>query len=71
MDKQKEALFHDGTRQFCRFDEDLKQFIEQKIAQRLQAKKDKNYALADQIRNELTEKGIVLKDTPNGTEWSI
>ena len=57
--------------QEVKIDEDLKQFIEQKIAQRLQAKKDKNYALADQIRNELTEKGIVLKDTPNGTEWSI
>ncbi len=50
---------------------ELKEYIENKISERLQAKKEKNYALADQIRNELAEKGITLKDTPNGTEYSI
>ena len=47
------------------------QYINQKIAERLNAKKEKDYALADSIRNELLEKGIVLKDTPNGTEFEI
>ena len=50
---------------------DLETYINQKIAERLEAKKAKNYALADQIRAELAEKGITLKDTPNGTEYSM
>ena len=33
------------------------------------AKKEKNFALADAIRNELLEKGIVLKDTREGVKW--
>ena len=57
--------------QSTEIDQDLKAYILTKINERLQAKKDKNYALADQIRNELTEKGIILKDTPNGTEFEI
>ncbi len=43
--------------------------IEAKIAERLAAKKNKDYALADQIRNELKEAGIILEDTPSGTSW--
>jgi cysteinyl-tRNA synthetase len=39
------------------------------IQARAQAKKDKNFALADQIRNALLEQGIVLKDSPQGTTW--
>jgi len=36
---------------------------------RLDAKKQRNYALADEIRNELGKLNIKLKDTPQGTEW--
>lgn len=43
--------------------------IEALIAQRSQAKADKNWALADQIRDELTTAGIALKDGPDGTAW--
>ncbi|MBQ7659271.1 MAG: cysteine--tRNA ligase [Alphaproteobacteria bacterium] len=43
--------------------------IEALIAQRLEAKKNKDFALADKIREELKEKGIVLEDTPSGTMW--
>lgn len=50
-------------------DEELAAFVEGKIAERAQAKKDKNFALADAIRAELLEKGIVLKDTREGTLW--
>lgn len=50
---------------------ELEEYISSKITQRLEAKKNKNYALADQIRAELLEKGIVLKDTPTGTEYSF
>jgi len=44
--------------------------IEQQIQARLDAKKAKNWALADQIRNELKEQGVILEDAPNGiTSW--
>lgn len=50
---------------------ELKTYIEQKIQERKQAKLDRNYSLADQIRTELQVKGITLKDTPNGTEFDF
>ncbi len=43
--------------------------IEALIAQRVQAKKDKNWALADQIRDQLKSQGIVIEDTPQGARW--
>ena len=45
--------------------------IENKIEERKNAKAEKNYALADEIRNHLEEIGIVLLDTKEGTSWSI
>ena len=36
---------------------------------RLEAKKNKDWATADAIRNELKEQGIILEDTPQGTTW--
>jgi len=44
--------------------------IEQAIADRIQAKKEKNFQLSDQIRSDLLAKGIVLEDKPGGiTTW--
>lgn len=43
--------------------------IEQMIAERQEARKAKNYKLADEIRNKLTEMGIQLTDTPQGVTW--
>lgn len=43
--------------------------IEKMIAARSEAKKNKNWAEADAIRDELKAKGIVLEDSPNGTTW--
>ncbi|MBQ8746250.1 MAG: cysteine--tRNA ligase [Clostridia bacterium] len=45
--------------------------IEALIAERLEAKKAKNYARADEIRAELTAMGVTLKDTPEGTTYTI
>lgn len=46
--------------------------IKSLIEERLQAKKNKNFVRADEIRNELQEKGIILKDLPGGkTEWGL
>ena len=39
------------------------------IARRTQARKNKDFALADKIRNDLLEKGIVLEDTREGVKW--
>ncbi len=52
-------------------DEELTKYIEDMIEKRKSAKAEKNYTLADEIRNELLEKNIVLKDTKDGTTWSI
>ena len=46
-------------------------YILEMIDKRNEAKKNKDYALADQIRNELLEKGIVLKDTREGTTYEL
>ncbi len=43
--------------------------INQLIAERLEAKKSKDWAKADAIRNQLKDAGIVLEDTPQGTSW--
>lgn len=43
--------------------------IEKLIEERQQARKNKDFALADQIRNQLLEKGIILEDTREGVKW--
>ena len=43
--------------------------IEALIAARTAARKDKNWAEADRIRDELNARGIVLEDTPHGVKW--
>ena len=52
-------------------DKELEAYVEEKIKERQEAKKNKNYELADQIRNELKEKNIEIKDTREGTTWSL
>ena len=47
----------------------LDEDIEALIAERQQARKDKNFARADEIRDELTAKGIILEDTREGVRW--
>ncbi|RPF49964.1 cysteine--tRNA ligase [Aquisalibacillus elongatus] len=43
--------------------------IDQLIEERNQARKDRNFSRADEIRDELKERGIILEDTPQGTRW--
>ena len=51
-------------------DEDESAWVESMIAKRAQAKKDKDFATADSVRDELQAKGIVLRDGPEGTTWT-
>ena len=44
--------------------------IDALVAQRTEARKNKNWAEADRIRDELNARGIVLTDTPDGVKWS-
>ncbi len=49
----------------------LDQEIEALIQQRVEARKSKNWAEADRIRDELNARHVVLEDTPQGTKWHI
>lgn len=49
----------------------LSRLIEQMIEERQQARKSKNWELADRIRNNFAEYGIIIEDTPSGTRWKF
>ena len=55
---------------YDRKQETLDSEIEALIEQRQQARKNRDFAEADRIRDELKAKGIELKDTPQGVQWS-
>ena len=52
-------------------DNDLEKYIDDMIEKRNIAKNNKDYALADSIRNELLNQGIILKDTREGTIYEV
>ncbi|WP_405284326.1 cysteine--tRNA ligase [Gaopeijia maritima] len=52
-------------------DDALATWVEDLIEQRREARAAKNWARADEIRDELTARGVVLEDTAQGTRWSV
>lgn len=52
-------------------DDELTAYVEAKIAERKEAKKKKDFVTADAIRDELKAKGVEIKDTREGTVWSL
>ena len=52
-------------------DDEFSKFVEEQLALRAEAKKNKNWAEADRIRDELTAKGVKILDTPDGAKWSL
>ena len=49
----------------------LDEEIENLLQRRVEARKNKNWAEADRIRDELSARHVVLEDTPQGTKWHI
>lgn len=54
-----------------KIDAEFEAYILQMIEKRKQAKLQKDYKTADEVRNELASKGVELIDTPNGTKFNI
>lgn len=50
--------------------DDFAKYVEEQIALRVEAKKAKNFAEADRIRDELASKGVKILDTREGTKWT-
>jgi cysteinyl-tRNA synthetase len=65
MSKGSDAWF----RTFMGMTEQRAEMIEARIAERAEAKKNRDFAAADRIRDELKAEGIILEDAPSGTTW--
>lgn len=55
---------------YNRRDNSVDKEIEELIEQRTNARREKNFKLADEIRDKLKDMGIVLEDTPQGVKWT-
>ena len=63
-------LLSGGTNTAEEQSDEFVRYVEGLIRERAEAKKNKNYARADEIRAELAEKGVTLKDSKEGTSWT-
>lgn len=61
----------DGSRLRYESTPDLKSLVDHLLSIRKSLKADRNYELADQIRNQLTDAGIMVEDTREGVRWKI
>jgi cysteinyl-tRNA synthetase len=52
-------------------DPELERWIEERVAARQSARKTKDFAAADRIRDELRARGVELEDTPQGPKWRL
>jgi cysteinyl-tRNA synthetase len=51
--------------------DDLRQWVERRLADRQAARVARDFAAADEIRAELAKRGVELEDTPEGTRWRM
>jgi cysteinyl-tRNA synthetase len=52
-------------------DADTRAWVEERLAERAAAKKRRDFAAADRIRDELAARGVVIEDTPAGPKWRL
>lgn len=52
-------------------DGDLAAWVEERLVARAEARKQRDFALADRIRDELLERGVSIEDTPAGPRWRL
>jgi cysteinyl-tRNA synthetase len=52
-------------------DADLQARVESLVNRRQQARKQRDFAEADRLRDELTGLGVLMEDTPAGTKWKL
>lgn len=52
-------------------DKELEAWVEARVAERIEARANRDFARSDAIRDELAEKGIVLEDSASGTRWKV
>jgi len=52
-------------------DPELAAWVEQKLAERAQARARRDFKRADEIRAELTARGVVIEDSAKGTTWKV
>ncbi|HET7275353.1 MAG TPA: cysteine--tRNA ligase [Longimicrobiaceae bacterium] len=52
-------------------DDDLVAWVDERIEARQSARKDRDFARADAIRDELAARGVIVEDTPHGPRWSV
>jgi cysteinyl-tRNA synthetase len=67
-EKHKEKLQKESEAAAQPVNEEDKEIVEL-VAKRTEAKKAKNFALADSIREQLKEMGVLVEDTPQGPKW--
>ena len=52
-------------------DDDLSAWVEERLAARQAARKERNFAAADAIRDEISARGVIIEDTPQGARWKL
>ncbi|MBP8625514.1 MAG: cysteine--tRNA ligase [Syntrophorhabdaceae bacterium] len=69
-DRWQEYDEHEKKRHLARIGLDPSE-LERAIKERAEARKNRDFKKADSIRNNLLDRGIILQDTPGGTEWRV
>ena len=61
----------DLARQSRQVDETTEDWIREQVMRREEARKARDFAMADAIRDELADRGVVLEDSAEGTRWKV
>jgi len=65
------GLLEGAARERGPVDAQLKARVESLVNRRQEARKRREFGEADRLRNELTQLGVLMEDTPSGTTWKL